>query len=367
MAEPLKYLYGPAFFERLCPVLKDHIPGFDDTRFIHRVFDTEWPDLELKQRTRKVTQSLRHFLPDDFIKASSYLVDASRSLKNKNGVEMAYPFIFFPDYVEMYGLDHFDESMKALEEMTQLISAEFAIRPFILKYPDQTMRQMKVWSRHENHHVRRLSSEGCRPRLPWAMGLPCFKENPDAILPILENLKKDKSEYVRRSVANNLNDIAKDHPDVVLTIAKKWQGLSKETDWILKHGSRTLLKQGHTTALNFHGFEPNLKSEVRKLKLSPEKVRIGSAAEFSFDFINREKKPHNYRLEYAITYLTSTGKASRKVFKITEKKLAAGDKINIVRKQRFTDFTTRKHFAGQHKLEIIVNGKMKAQANFQLA
>lgn len=366
MAEPLKYLYGPAFFEKLCPVLKDHIPGFDDTRFIHRVFDTEWPDLELKQRTRKVTESLKQFLPDDFVKASGYLVNASRSLKNRNGVEMAYPFIFFPDYVELFGMDHFDESMKALEEMTQLISAEFAIRPFILKYPDQTMRQMKTWSRHENHHVRRLSSEGCRPRLPWAMGLPCFKENPDSILPILENLKRDKSEYVRRSVANNLNDIAKDHPDVVLTIAKKWQGLSKETDWILKHGSRTLLKQGHTTALNFHGFDPNLNSEVKKLKLSAEKIRIGSAAEFSFDFFNKEKKPNNFRLEYAISFLTSTGKSSRKVFKITERKLEANEKINIARKQRFTDFTTRKHFPGKHKLEIIVNGKTKSSLSFQL-
>ncbi|MEQ9412929.1 MAG: hypothetical protein RIF39_03825, partial [Cyclobacteriaceae bacterium] len=229
MAEPLKYMYDPEFFDHLCQVLKKTIPKFDDNQFIHAVFDTDWPELELKQRTRKVTLALHHILPKDFEKAAECLVKVSRIYLQEKYDKPLYPLIFLPDYVEVFGLDHFAQSMDALEQITQLISAEFAIRPFIVKYPLKTMRKMKQWSKHKNHHVRRLSSEGCRPRLPWVMGLPAFKNDPSPILPVLENLKNDKSEYVRRSVANNLNDIAKDHPEIVLKIAKQWKDISPAT------------------------------------------------------------------------------------------------------------------------------------------
>lgn len=366
MAEPLKYMYSPEFFEYLCKVLKKTIPGFNDIRFIHSIFDTEWPDLELKQRTRKVTIALHGVLPSDFEKAAACLINISNTYKKENYDGPAYPLIFLPDYVELYGLDHFDVSMDALEQITQLISAEFAIRPFIIKYPKRAMKKMLQWSKHKSHHVRRLSSEGCRPRLPWAMGLPDFKKDPSSILPILENLKKDKSEYVRRSVANNLNDIAKDHPQIVLKVAKHWRNLSPETNWILKHGSRTLLKQGLNEALDFHGFDPDLKTKVPELKIDSKKIKIGQAGEFFFKVANQEKKKTNLRIEYAITFLTSTGKCSRKVFKVSEKEFNPDETINFVRRQRFTDFTTRKHYPGKHKLEVIVNGKPKTSLDFEL-
>jgi len=366
MAEPLKYMYGPPFFEKLCPVLKDNIPDFHDTRFIHWIFDAQWADLELKQRTRKVTEVIHKFLPQEYTEAVRILMTISRTLRLQNGQGMSYPYIFLPDYVELFGINHFDESMTALEEMTQLISAEFAIRPFILKYPKQTMNQMYRWSKHESAHVRRLSSEGCRPRLPWAMALPQFKKNPDPILPILNNLRSDPSEYVRKSVANNLNDIAKDHPSVVLKIANQWHGVSKETNWILKHGSRTLLKKGHADALNLHGFNPTIKSEVRKLSLPGKKLSIGKSASFDFEIVNKEKHNKLIRLEYAITFLTASGKLSRKVFKIAEKRIEPDHILKIKRTHRFTDFTTRKHFPGKHKLEVIVNGVSKAASDFIL-
>lgn len=367
MAEPLKYLYDPLFFERLCPVFNQTIPGFDRTRFIHRVFDHEWPDLELKERTRKVTVSLRKFMPDNFALAAELIVKISKTIRNNNGTEMSYPFIFLPDYIEVYGLDHYEESLWAIENVTQLISAEFAIRPFILKYPDKVMDKMVAWSKHTDHRVRRLASEGCRPRLPWAIGLPLFKENPSPILPILENLKKDQSDFVRRSVANNLNDIAKDHPEIVLNIAKKWKGISPETNWILKHGSRTLLKQGHNAALSFHGFDQKVRSEISKLKMSSSKIRIGQSAPLQFVVKSNEKKKTLFRIEYAITFLTSTGKSSRKVFKVSEKEFKPLEKIHFLRSHRFQDFTTRKHYPGKHKIEIIVNGKSKKQLAFDLS
>ncbi|MFZ1809140.1 MAG: DNA alkylation repair protein [Cyclobacteriaceae bacterium] len=366
MAEPLKYLYDPEFFDHLCKVLKKTVLNFDDIRFIHAVFDTDWPELELKQRTRKVTLALHQVLPKDFNTATKCLVDTSKIYLEEKYDKPIYPLIFLPDYVELYGLDHFEQSMAALEQITQLISAEFAIRPFIMRYPRKTMHKMKQWSKHKNHHVRRLSSEGCRPRLPWAMGLPAFKKDPSAILSILENLRKDKSEYVRRSVANNLNDIAKDHPQLVLKIAKQWKDISPETNWILKHGSRTLLKQGLNQALDFHGFNPKLKTQVSLLKMNGKKIKIGQSGEFSFKVANQERKKVQLRIEYAVTFLTSTGKLSRKVFKVCEKAFLPHEKINFVRKQRFTDFTTRKHFLGKHKLEVIINGKSKSTLDFQL-
>ncbi len=139
----------------------------------------------------------------------------------------------FTEYVENFGLEHYDISMSAMEFITQFISCEYAIRPFIIRYPGKAMKQMLQWSKHESLHVRRFSSEGCRPRLPWAMALPALKKDPTLILPILENLKDDSSEFVRKSVANNLNDIAKDNPDTVLGIVKRWQGNS--TPYRLDH------------------------------------------------------------------------------------------------------------------------------------
>jgi 3-methyladenine DNA glycosylase AlkC len=355
-------MYNVQFFERLCPVLNQVIPDFDERKFIHTVFDDKWPDLELKQRTRQITLALHQCLPADFSEAAGLIINISAQLR-KQGLEQHYPFIFLPDYIEVYGIENFSVSMKSLEECTKLVSAEFAIRPFIVRYPEEAMKCMSCWSTHPDAAVRRLSSEGCRPRLPWAMGLPAFKKDPSPILPILENLKADMSEYVRRSVANNLNDIAKDHPDIVLDIAKKWRGKSVETDWILRHGCRTLLKHGQKEALHLHGFNPTVKADVKNLRLS-NKVVVGMHLEFEFDFIHREKQSALFRFEYAIEYLTRTGKTSRKVFKLNENMYQPGKMIHFERKQSFKNFTTRQHYKGKHYLSILANGKELAKSEF---
>jgi 3-methyladenine DNA glycosylase AlkC len=362
MIEPLKYMYNVQFFEELCPVLKEVIPHFEERKFVYRVFDTSWPDLELKQRTRQVTKALRECLPTEFPKAVKMVVDISNLLRQKKQ-QQRYPYIFLPDYIELCGLDHLDLSMKALEESTQLISAEFAIRPFILRYPKETMQYMMKWSEHSQPSVRRLSSEGCRPRLPWGIGIPALKKDPSSILPILENLKEDVSEDVRRSVANNLNDIAKDHPDIALKLAKRWRGKCEKTDWIIRHGCRTLLKKGDQSILRIHGFDPAVKSEIVEFKLTG-KVAIGDYLDFSFAFANREIKATRFRLEYAIDYITRSGTQSIKVFKITENIFSPSELIHFKRKQSFKDLTTRKHFKGKHRMRLLVNGKELANAEF---
>ncbi len=362
MSEPLKHMYNVQFFERLCPVLNEVIPNFDERRFVYDVFDTTWPDLELKQRTRQITVALGRCLPSDYREAVELVICLSNLLRKKEK-QQSYPYIFLPDFIELFGLDHFSRSMKAIEECTKFVSAEFAIRPFIIRYPQKTMKRMLAWSKHPHPSVRRLSSEGCRPRLPWAMGLPAFKKDPSLILPILENLKCDPSEYVRRSVANNLNDIAKDHPDMALKIAKEWKGVSPVTEWIIKHGCRTLLKRGHESVLNLHGFNTNAKAFIKDFTLS-KKVTIGDSLAFDFTFFHQETTATSFRLEYIIDYLTRSGKTSRKVFKITEHTFEPGTCIQFTRKQSFKDFTTRKHFAGKHYLRILSNGKELAGSEF---
>jgi 3-methyladenine DNA glycosylase AlkC len=362
MSEPLKYMYNVSFFERLCPVLKTVIPEFEERKFVYSVFDRQWPDLELKQRTRQVTRALNQCLPAEYPKAVEMVMSISNRLRETEK-EQSYPFIFIPEYIELYGLNHFALSMKAIEESTKLVSAEFAIRPFLIHYPSETMKYMLAWSRHPDASVRRLSSEGCRPRLPWAVGLPEFKKDPSPILPILENLKNDPSEYVRRSVANNLNDIAKDNPEIALRIAREWKGSSDETDWIIKHGCRTLLKRGNIAVLTLHGFDPKAKASVKEFRVS-KKVTIGDPLHFDFTFFSREKNSTLFRLEYVIDYKTSSGKTSRKIFKLTENTFEPYEPVYFQRKQSFRDLTTRKHFSGKHYIRILANGKELTGSEF---
>lgn len=366
MPEPLKNLYNADFFDAFGNVLENNLPKFDKKDFTRRIFTKDWENYELKQRMRHTTNVLHEFLDKDFAKASKQLIGLTDALlKGKEG-QLDFLHMFLPEYVELYGIDDFENSMKALEKTTQFASAEFAIRPFIIKYPEATMQQMLVWSKHSNPYVRRLSSEGCRPRLPWAMALPALKKDPAPILPILEKLKGDEAETVRRSVANNLNDIAKDNPDVVMEIVKRWQGQHKNTDWIIKHGSRTLLKQGHTEALDTFGLKQNIKLDVATLSVAPAKIKIGETTLLNFSIVLKEKKATKLRVEYGVYYIKANGSANRKLFKITENTYQADEVVNYSRTLRFHDLTTRKHYAGTHKITIVVNGKEYAETTIDL-
>ncbi|MCL4164045.1 UNVERIFIED_CONTAM: hypothetical protein GTU68_056584 [Idotea baltica] len=269
--------------------------------------------------------------------------------------------MFIPDYVETYGIDDLKSSLKAMEYITQLTSCEFAIRPFIIKYPQKTMDQILKWSLHKNLDVRRLASEGSRPRLPWAMALPDFKKDPSEILPILENLKEDDSEYVRRSVANNLNDISKDHPKVLLKIAKQWKGLGKETDAMIKHASRTLLKAGDPSIMKFYGLDTKGVG-VENFKVVNPKVKVGEYVRFEFDLSLKKNK--YLRLEYAIHFLLKNGKQNKKVFKISEKDYEKKSITHIERGHSFKPISTRTYYAGKHGVSIIVNGVVFGTAEF---
>ncbi|NQZ76684.1 MAG: DNA alkylation repair protein, partial [Ekhidna sp.] len=218
--ELFKNLYNERFFEFFGNALKQVYPSYTHDDFIRHIYDQDWDKRELKQRMRHITEGLKKQLPENFEDTTQILLECIEQLQNQGLKEHSVEYMFFPDYIECYGLDELEIAVQTMEKITQFTSCEFAVRPFIIKYPMQMMDQMLEWSHHENHKVRRLASEGCRPRLPWAMALGDLKKNPSPILPILENLKNDPSDFVRKSVANNLNDIAKDHPSVVIEIVK---------------------------------------------------------------------------------------------------------------------------------------------------
>ncbi|WP_443946130.1 DNA alkylation repair protein [Pedobacter sp. AW1-32] len=365
MAEPLKNLYSVVFYDKLSNALLEVLPDFDRQRFLAGIFSDEFPQMELKERMRHTTVVLHQFLPEDFSKAIQIIYQTIDVLRQRAIGEDGLAFMFFADYIETYGLNDFETAIEAIEFITQFVSCEFAVRPFLLKYGEQMLAEMLKWSTHANHKVRRLASEGSRPRLPWAMGIPHLKENPEVVLPILENLKNDSSEWVRRSVANNLNDIAKSHPNVVIDTAKRWKNISAETDAIIKHGSRTLLKQGHPEILQYYGLNHHEVGVSNVIIHNPE-IRIGDSLEFSFSLANLKNMDQKIRLEYAIYYKKQNGQNTRKVYKISERIYPAGAEIIITRKQKFIPVTTRVFHSGEHHLAITVNGAEKEKHNFDL-
>jgi 3-methyladenine DNA glycosylase AlkC len=352
VADLLKHRYSKAYVATLAAALARAAPHFDKSGFERAVRGAGWPALELKARMRRITDTLHTFLPGDYRKQLAVL---SKIAPDFGGFEA----MFFPEFVAEYGLDDFAVSVAALESFTRYSSSEFAVRPFIVRYGERMLAEVMRWTAHPDEHVRRLASEGSRPRLPWAMALPQFKRDPQPLLPILEALRADPSEYVRRSVANNLNDIAKDHPDLVLEIAQRWVGESTATDRLVRHACRTLLKRGDQRALRIFGHHDEVAITVTALKIAAKEVPIG--ADLAFTFLVRAASDTSARIEYAVDFVKSDARASRKVFQIGVKPLSAATPLSITRKHRFRDFTTRKHYPGKHQITILVNGVARAE------
>ena len=258
-------------------------------------------------------------------------------------------------------MEDLELSLAALKAATRACSSEFAVRPFILRYPRETLRAMQAWARDPDERVRRLASEGSRPRLPWGRALPALKADPSPTLPILETLRNDPSETVRRSVANHLNDISKDHPDVFLRLARAWLGETPETDALLKHAARTLLKAGNREAVKLFGFGGEM-VRIRRLALEPDPVRIGGTLHYAFDAVAAE--PTRVRVECVVYYRKKNGSHTRKTFKISETRLEKGRRFE--RRLSFRDLSTRTHHAGTHYLAIMANGREGRKKRFEV-
>ena len=359
MAEAWKNMFNKETVGGFAQSIKSVYTQFKASEFLNATVDETWDSLELMARGRKITTTMKEYLPSDYREALSIMDKV---------IPICEPFfkMCFPTYVELYGQDeeNWDLSIKAMELYTQYSSSEFAVRPFIIKHEKRMMEQMLAWSKHENEHVRRLSSEGCRPALPWGQALNSFKKDPSPVITILTQLKTDPSAYVRKSVANNLNDISKTHPDLIAKLAKDWYGKNDLTDWIVKHGCRTLLKKGNRDVLAIFGFDNVASIDVANFSIDVKTVAIGGEMTFSFDITANEAT--KVRLEYGIDYMKANGKQNRKIFQISELSFKKNQEKSYKKKHSFEELSTRKHYPGAHSITLIVNGSESGTLDFEV-
>lgn len=361
MPKLLKNSYSPEVVKLIARDCQKYYSDFNKKLFIAEVLMNEWDSLELKERMHKIAEMLGKHLPQNYDDAIAIILKVA---VNYSGLV----HLCFPDFVEQFGVidkRNYGTSMMALEKLTEGCSSEFAIRPFIVKYPMETMKVMMIWSKSKHEHVRRLASEGCRPRLPWAMALPEFKKDPEEVLKIILPLINDQSLYVRRSVANNLNDISKDNPQILIEVAKNNLGnTSKEVDWAIKHACRGLLKQGDKKTLSLFGFSSAKHIEVSHFNVD-ENIMLGDKLNFEFKLITSQKTLGKLRVEFIIDFMKSNGKQAGKIFKVCEGDYADNSK-SIKKYFSFKPISTRKYYTGEHAISIVINGEKIITKEFTL-
>jgi 3-methyladenine DNA glycosylase AlkC len=326
--------------------------------------------LELKQRVKHIIEVLHDFLPADFSQSTAILKQLPAVWRQLDPDKQISSFAAWPviDYASIYGLAYPDIALDLLSTLTPLFSAEFAIRPFIVEHPEYCHSQFKRWVNHEDEHVRRLVSEGTRPRLPWGMQLKMYIQDPSPNIPLLSALKDDPSLYVRRSVANHLNDVSKDNPDILLKICQTWQpNASQEVLWIIKHATRSLVKTGHKEVLSLLGYEQKIDLDVGTLHLTPSQLKLGENITFQFTLRSTSSSQQKLVIDFAIHFVKANGQQKRKVFKLKSVILNAGQQITVQKCHAIKPITTRQYYAGTHLLEILVNGQSMGEKEFELS
>lgn len=359
MADALKEMFNKKFYEQLAFELHEVAPDFNPGKFVKEV-TKNMEYFSLNERLRNTSIVLKNFLPTEYKKSINLLAEVIPTFQG------TYTSLVFPDFVGLYGQNDFDLSMEALHYFTRFGSSEFAIREFLKHDFNKTIQVMNHWAEDQNHHVRRLASEGSRPRLPWSFKLDEVIKNPSMTQSILEKLKADSELYVRKSVANHLNDISKDNTDFMISLINRWDKSNTHTAWIIKHASRTLIKKGNVQSLALFDFEKNVKLNIENFKLHKSKLKIGESLQFDFKIVSEKTKSQKLVIDFKIYYCKKNGELLPKVFKLKELELGPKQTALISKIHRFQDFTTRKHYQGKHIIEIMINGKPYSKKEFML-
>jgi 3-methyladenine DNA glycosylase AlkC len=375
MPEPFKNFFNPALIGGMADHLARQWPDFDRAAFVAdgcKGLETR----ELKDRAIWIADALGRHLPQDFTEACGILLAALHPAEEQDLGELdagitddgvkGWAVMPMTIHIAERGAGHLDIALGALKEMTKRSSSEFAIRRFLADEPDRTLKALADWVHHGNHHVRRLVSEGTRPRLPWASRLTGFVRDPSPVLALLESLKDDSSEYVRRSVANNLNDIAKDHPYLVVDVARRWmKGASPQRKQLVRHACRSLVKAGNRECLRVLGYGHPLVAPVA-ITINTPVVTLGGSLEFEAKLVSDTFAPQPLIVDYIIHHVKASGKTSPKVFKWKTVTLIPREAMHIRRRHAIRPITTRVYYAGCHRLEILVNGEILGAADFEL-
>lgn len=368
MAEALKHGLARPALVRLAKNLKRAEPSFQDRKFISACLRGLEP-LELKERVVHIASVMARFLPANYPDALSLLLRAASNWDGGDENDALRGFAAWPlfQFIEDRGRDDLPASMNALAELTHLFTAEFAVRVFLADDRKRSFKLMMRWASDPSDQVRRLASEGCRPRLPWASKVPSLIEQPEDGLRILEKLKDDPSEYVRRSVGNHLNDVAKDHPHLVLDLCERWQkNASPERRWIIERATRTLVKDGHPRVWKLLGFSPKPKIRCDAFKLAPRKLELGGELSLNFAIESLAPVPQKLAIDYAIHFMKADGKTRAKVFKLKVLTLAPRERVQLSKRQPLKKISTRKYYSGAHEVELVINGQSTARAGFHL-
>lgn len=381
MPESFKQQYNHQSISALGKTISANCPDFPLETFVleasHNI-----ESLEFKARSRQITQALVNHLPLDFADAIATLMASLAPDFDALGVDAEQAgwtiqdfapegisgWMIMPcaDFVALRGVTdaHFALSMTALEAMTSRFSAEFAIRPFLRDFPKRTLAQCLHWTKHSNQHVRRLASEGTRPVLPWGMKLPELGADPNLSLPILDALKDDTSAYVRQSIANHINDHSKQHPDWVCDLVQSWWKTDKPRQRLLKHGCRTLLKQGHLRALALFGFGAVQANVV--LTLSSASILMGGTIDIQLSIESTSAQEQRMMIDYVVWHQKANGTKSPKVFKWKELVIPAEQTVEIIKSHTIKPISTRTYYAGEHSIEVQINGTSCGHVDFEL-
>ena len=350
-------------------------PQFDAAGFAEFI-NPKISELGLYERIDLVVCALEQFLPQEFEHAATILtnslgeeLDASTDdlVSGDLSSNQGFIVVALGLYIARHGIQHFEISMHALYEMTKRFSSEGPIRDFLIADEERTLKRYQEWVEDPNVHVRRLVSESTRPRLPWAKQLTRFINDPGPVLPLLEKLKNDPHLYVRRSVANHLNDISKDHPALVVDILSRWnEEQSPQMTWLTKHALRTLVKKGNPQALALLGFSPDFDVMVDAFTLQSKTISLGESLWIQLDLSTTVHQPQKLMIDYIIYHMKANGKRTPKVFKWSQKTITTNAPINLKKKHKFGRLTTRKYYSGKHEIHIQINGKIVAQDAFYL-
>jgi len=368
VAEPLKNSFGRDVPARVAEMIRAVEPTFPAAAFLSDAV-AGYDDLELTPRARQIARALGHHLPRDYRRAAEILVSSlGPKLEDSELTGMA-PFVYLPHvfFVAEYGADDFEMSMRAQYELTQRFTAEFSIRVFLERYPQETLERLRDWAGDPSVHVRRLVSEGTRPHLPWAPRLRAFQDDPTPVLALLELLKDDPELYVRRSVANNLNDIGKDNPAALTDTCRQWlPGASVERRWVVRHALRSAVKRGDPQALELLGFGAVPTVAVRAAAFTPEFVAIGDSITFTAELENDGTSAQQLLVDLRVHFVKANGKPSPKVFKLKELALEPRESARLAKTISLAQHTTRTHYPGRHRAELLVNGSPKDAGGFEI-
>jgi 3-methyladenine DNA glycosylase AlkC len=368
VADSLKTFVSPSLVRRLAADIERVHPSFPSRGFV-REASKGLDELELLDRGKHITRALERHLPTNYPDAIDILL---RSLGPEHatdellGVGMA-PFYYLPhtQFVATHGLDHFELSMHANYELTKRFSAESSVRPFIAAEPERTLATLRQWARDSNAHVRRLVSEGTRLRLPWAMRVQWLDTNPERVLELLELLKDDPAPLVRRSVANNLNDLGKVHPALLARTCSAWlEEASAERRALIEHALRSAVKRGDAKALRLLGYGTKPAVTIEGVRILPARVAIGGSVAIRFVVSSTSRSTQELLVDLGVHFVKAGGKSTRKVFKVKRVVLRAGENVALAKSISLAVHTTRKPRPGRHRVDVIVNGNATRVGHF---